>query len=85
MPRTPKTSLALPKIDTEEKTTDLRLRLKGKLAQDLADYARAHAEANGPVELELLAQHMLGAFMEADRGFQSWRKSAGAKAPADAA
>jgi hypothetical protein len=37
------------------------------------------------VELELLAQHMLGAFMEADRGFQSWRKSAGAKAPVDAA
>lgn len=74
MARTPMTTLALAKIDTEEKTTDLRLRLKGKLAVDLADYLRAYAEANGPVDLEVLVPHMLGAFMGADRGFQTWRK-----------
>jgi hypothetical protein len=76
------TTLALAKIDTEEKTTDLRLRLKGKLAVDLADYLRAYAEANGPVDLDLLVPHMLAAFMDADRGFQTWRKGAGVKAAA---
>jgi len=80
MARTPVTTLALAKIDTEEKTTDLKLRLKGKLAVDLADYLRAYGEANGPVELEILVPHMLGAFMDADRGFQSWRKGEAARA-----
>ena len=79
MTRPPMTTLSLAKIDTEEKTTDLRLRLKGKLAADLADYLRAYAEANGPVDLDLLVPHMLAAFMDADRGFQTWRKGAGAK------
>lgn len=32
MARDAKTSLALPKIDTEEKSIDVRLRLKGKSA-----------------------------------------------------
>jgi len=76
MARTPITTLALAKIDLEEKTTDLKLRLKGKIAVDLADYARAYGEAHGVVELELLVAHMLGAFMDADRGFAAWRKNA---------
>ena len=46
MTRPAKTALALGKIDLEEKTTDLRLKLKGKLAVDLADYQRAFAQAN---------------------------------------
>jgi hypothetical protein len=70
-------SLSVPRIDTEEKTTDLRLRLKGKLAVDLADYLRAYVETNGQtVELDQLVPHMLATFMDADRGFQSWRKTA---------
>jgi hypothetical protein len=76
MARTPMTTLALPRIELEEKTTDLKLRLKGRIAVDLADYLRAYGEANGPIELDLLVPHMLGAFMDADRGFQAWRKGA---------
>ncbi len=74
MARTPMTTLALARIEIEEKTTDLKLRLKGKIAVDLADYLRAYGEANGAIELDLLVPHMLGAFMDADRGFQAWRK-----------
>jgi len=81
MARPSTTSLAVPRIETDEKTTDLRLRLKGKLATDLADYLRAYGETNGQaVELEQLVPHMLATFMDADRGFQSWRKIAGGKA-----
>jgi len=72
MARTPTTTLALSKIDIEEKSTDLRLRLKGRLAVDLADYLRAYGEANGPIDLDVLVPHMLGAFMDGDRGFQAW-------------
>jgi len=75
MARAPAT-LALARIDLEDKATDLRLRLKGKLAVDVADYQRAYVEANGPIDLEILAQHILGAFIDADRGFQAWRKRA---------
>jgi hypothetical protein len=85
--RTSTTSLAVTRIETEEKTTDLRLRLKGKLAVDLADYLRAYVETNGghAVELDQLVPHMLAAFIEADRGFQTWRKSANSKAAAGGA
>ena len=75
MARTPTTTLALPKIELEEKATDLKLRLKGRIAVDLADYLRAYGEANGAIDLDLLVPHMLGAFMDADRGFQTWRKA----------
>ena len=74
MAREAKTGLALPKLDTEEKSVDLRLRLKGKAAVDLAEYQAAYAEANGAIELELLAAHILATFIEADKGFQTWRK-----------
>jgi len=85
MARQPSTTLALTRIETEEKTTDLKLRLKGKLAVDLADYLRAYVETNGQsVDLDQLVPHMLATFIEADRGFQTWRKSAAGKTPAGA-
>ncbi|HZL19129.1 MAG TPA: DUF2274 domain-containing protein [Polyangia bacterium] len=85
MARQPSTTLALTRIETEEKTTDLKLRLKGKLAVDLADYLRAYVETNGQsVDLDQLVPHMLATFIEADRGFQTWRKSAAGKTPAAA-
>jgi hypothetical protein len=69
-------ALALARIDTEEKLLDVRLRLKGKAAVDLADYQRAYAAINGEaIEPEPLILHVLGAFLEADRGFQAWRKA----------
>ncbi len=80
MARIPMTTLALSKIDIEEKSTDLRLRLKGRLAVDLADYLRAYGEANGPIDLDVLVPHMLGAFIDGDRGFQTWRKGGSRKA-----
>ena len=81
MARPPVQTLCVARIETEEKTTDLKLRLKGKLAVDLADYLRAHNAINDQgVELDLLVPHMLATFMDADRGFQAWRKTAsGAK------
>jgi hypothetical protein len=85
MARQPSTTLALTRIETEEKTTDLKLRLKGKLAVDLADYLRAYVETNGQsVDLDQLVPHMLATFIEADRGFQTWRKSAAGKTSAAA-
>ncbi|MEW5688174.1 MAG: DUF2274 domain-containing protein [Pseudomonadota bacterium] len=81
MAREPKTTLALPKLDTEEKLLDIRLRLKGKAAVDLADYQRAYTAENGPIEPELLVAHILATFIEGDRGFQAWRRSAGAIGP----
>ena len=84
MPRTTTPSLAISRIETEEKTTDLRLRLNGKLAVDLADYLRAYAETNGghEIELEQLVPHMLATLIEGDRGFQAWRKANGGKVAA---
>ena len=75
MARAKSTALALPKIDTEEKTLELRLKLKGKAAVDLADYKRAYEEASGKIEIDQLAAHMLATFMDGDRGFQAWRRS----------
>ena len=70
------TTLALPRIDLEEKSLDVRLRLKGKAAIDFLDYQRAYEAANGEkVEPEVLAVHVLAAFFEADRGFQTWRRA----------
>lgn len=77
MAREAKTSLALPKIDTEEKVVDLRLKLKGKAAVDLAEYQAAYAEENGAIELEILAAHILATFIEGDKGFQAWRRARG--------
>ncbi len=72
--------LALAKIDLEEKSLEVRLRLKGKAAVDLMDYRRAYQALNGPIEAEPLVQSILGAFIEADKGFQSWRKANPARA-----
>jgi hypothetical protein len=72
----PKPILALGRIDLEEKVTDLRLKLRGKLAVDLADYQRAFAQSNAQqIELDQLVPHILSSFIEADRGFQAWRKA----------
>lgn len=76
MAKPPTAALALPKLDREERTLDVRLRLKGRAAVDLADYQRAyeadHAEA---IETELLAQHIIATFLERDKAFQARRKS----------
>ena len=74
--------LALAKIDLEEKSLEVRLRLKGKPAVDLMDYLRAYQALNGPIEAEPLVQSILTTFIEADKGFQSWRKANPARAAA---
>ena len=68
--------LALAKIDLEEKTLEVKLRLKGKPAVDLMDYRRTHQALNDQeLDVELLVQSMLTRFMELDRGFQAWRRA----------
>lgn len=54
----------------------MRLRLKGKAAVDLMDYQRAYQALNGgAIEAEPLVASILAAFIENDKGFQSWRKA----------
>jgi hypothetical protein len=75
--RTVKSSapVALARIETDDQSVDLRLKLRGRLATELGAYREAYAEAHGhPVDLETLAPQMLAAFMASDRGFQTWRK-----------
>lgn len=77
------TALALPKLDREEKVLDLRLRLKGRAAADLADYQAAYEDDHGEkIETELLAQHIIATFLERDKAFQARRKSGGPPDPA---
>ena len=69
-------ALALGRVDLEEKSLEVRLRLKGKAAIDLADYQRAYKNLNGEaIEAEPLVQSILGVFIEADKGFQAWRRA----------
>ena len=76
MAKSPPSPIALPKFDLDEKTLEVRLRLKGKAAVDLADYQRAYQAANGQaVDAEPLVLNIVQAFIEADRGFQAWRKA----------
>lgn len=76
MPKSPAPALALAKIDLEEKSVEVRLRLKGKAAVDLMEYQRAYRALNGEaIEAEPLVAHILATFIEADRGFQTWRKA----------
>ena len=78
----PPHKLALPEIDLEEKVVEVRVRLKGPAAVELADYQRAYAAVNGkPIELEPMVAGVLHAFIEADRGFQAWRKAEAALKP----
>ena len=70
------TPLALPKIELEEKSLEVKFRLKGRSAIDLLDYKRAHQALNEQdVDIELLVQSMLAKFIETDKGFQAWRKA----------
>ena len=69
-------ALALQKIDLEEKNLEVKLRLRGKAAVDLLDYQRAYQALNGSaIDADPLVQSIVAAFLEADRGFQAWRKA----------
>jgi hypothetical protein len=68
--------LALAKVDLEERSLEIRLRLKGAAALDLLAYQRAYQALNGePIEPEPLVLSILAAFIGADRGFAVWRKA----------
>jgi hypothetical protein len=63
--------LALAKIDLEEKSLEVRLRLKGKAAVDLMDYLRAYQALNGPIEAEPLVQSILAALGQSRQRYVS--------------
>lgn len=70
------TPLALAKIELEERSLEVKFRLKGRSAVDLLDYKRAHQALNDQdVDIEVLVQSMLARFIETDKGFQAWRKA----------
>lgn len=76
MAKSPTQPVALPKFDLEEKTLEVKLRLKGKAAIDVADYQRAYQAAHGQtVDAEPLLLNIVQAHIDADRGFQAWRKA----------
>ncbi|MBV9511527.1 MAG: DUF2274 domain-containing protein [Caulobacteraceae bacterium] len=76
MAKSPSAPIALAKLDLEEKTLEVRLRFKGKAALDVADYQRAYQAAHGQaVEAEPLILSIVQAHIEADRGFQAWRRA----------
>jgi hypothetical protein len=78
----PPVPLALGKVDLEEKTLEVKLRLKGAAAVDLADYQRAYQALNGePIETEPLVASIVAAFIAGDRGFAAWRKANPATRP----
>jgi hypothetical protein len=76
MAKPPSSPIALAKLDLEEKTLEVRLRLKGRAAVDVADYQRAYQAAHGQgVEAEPLILNIVQAHIEGDKGFQAWRKA----------
>lgn len=76
MAKSPATPIALPKLDLEEKTLEVRLRLKGKAAVDVADYQRAYRAAHDQaIEAEPLILSILQAHIDGDKGFQTWRRT----------
>ena len=78
----PPPQLALPEIDLEEKVVEVKLRLKGPAAVELLDYQRAYKALKGKaVELDPMVAGVVHAFIEADKGFQAWRKADAASKP----
>ncbi len=72
----PPVPLALAKVDLEEKSLEVKLRLKGAAAVDLQEYQRAYQALNGEmIETEPLVASILAAFIAGDRGFAAWRKA----------
>jgi hypothetical protein len=75
MAKPPAPPVGLGKIEREEKTVEVRLRFKGRAAADLLDFQRAyqarHSEAVDPGPL---VQHIVQTHIDADEGFQSWRR-----------
>ena len=68
--------LALGKVDLEEKTLEVKVRLKGQAAVDLLDYQRAYRALNEEaIEAEPLVVSILAAFIAGDRGLAAWRKA----------
>ena len=68
--------LALGKVDLEEKSVEVKLRLKGQAAVDLMDYQRAYQALNDEtIEAEPLVASILAAFIGSDKGFAAWRRA----------
>ena len=76
MAKSPSPPIALPKLDLEERTLEVRLRLKGRAAIDVADYLRAYQVHHGQaVDAEPLILKIVHDHIEADKGFQAWRRA----------
>lgn len=81
MAKSPSPPVALARLDLEEKSLEVRLRFKGKAAVDVADYQRAYQAAHGhSVEAEPLILKIVHDHIEADKGFQTWRRTNPAEA-----
>ncbi len=71
----PVSSVSIAKIEVGDIPLELKLKLKGSLARDLQHYRDAYqAEHSESVEIDALVTHMLGAYIDRDKSFQTWLK-----------
>lgn len=71
-----KPAVTLGKIGGNTATVELRVKLVGDAAAVFLDYQTAYQKTYGEgADKDALATGMVSAFIEADKGFQKWRKS----------
>lgn len=69
--------MKLARINKPLRSVQLRVMLAGDLNASLERYARCYEHIHGePVDIRALIPEILRAFLDADREFQSWSRSA---------
>jgi hypothetical protein len=77
----PQKAVALPRIETDEGSKELKVKLMAGEIAELTSYQEAYKAAHGhALALEAMIPHMLKAFMANDKNFMSWRRSQSAQA-----
>jgi len=70
--------MKLARIAKPLRSLQIRVTLAGDLNAALESYARYYEHVHGDaVDLKALIPEILGAFLQADREFQSWSRSSG--------
>jgi hypothetical protein len=78
-PRRFEVQMKLARITKPLRSVPVRVMLTGDLNADLERYAQYYEHVHGEaVDARMLIPEILRAFLEADRGFQSWSRAADA-------
>jgi len=74
--------MKLARISKPLRSVQVRVMLTGDLNASLERYARYYEHVHGDsVDIRVLIPEILGAFLDADREFQSWSRSADSQPP----